>query len=196
MTKIQLRRGDAADWTDANPTLAEGEVGLELDTGKFKFGDGATAWEDLAYIGGSPPNGFLYFPFTNAVEVPDRTETFLTWDGDNIAGDSGLLDLTDPTVPIVVEAGVYAASVNIFPVSAFSPGSTYQLELVFADLAASGPVILVDCAPATVDKTGPLTAASLTWWLPAGGTIKVVIANMSDLSAQSFGMTAVVQRIS
>lgn len=51
MTKIQLRRGDAEDWTDANPTLSAGEPGLELDTGKFKFGDGTTAWNDLAYIG-------------------------------------------------------------------------------------------------------------------------------------------------
>lgn len=49
---IQPRRGDAATWTSQNPTLAEGELGLELDTGKFKWGDGSTAWNDLAYIGG------------------------------------------------------------------------------------------------------------------------------------------------
>lgn len=49
---VRLRRDDAAAWTDDNPTLAAGEVGLELDTGKFKWGDGTTAWSDLAYIGG------------------------------------------------------------------------------------------------------------------------------------------------
>lgn len=52
MATIQLRRGDAADWTTANSVLAAGEVGLEMDTGKFKWGDGTTAWNDLAYIGG------------------------------------------------------------------------------------------------------------------------------------------------
>jgi hypothetical protein len=48
--QIQLRRGLAADWTAANPTLAEGELGLELDTLAIKAGDGATAWADLVYL--------------------------------------------------------------------------------------------------------------------------------------------------
>ena len=46
---IQLRRDSAADWTTEDPTLSEGELGLELDTGKMKTGDGATAWTSLAY---------------------------------------------------------------------------------------------------------------------------------------------------
>jgi hypothetical protein len=49
-TQIQLRRDTAADWTSANPTLAEGEVGYETDTGDFKIGDGATAWSSLSYF--------------------------------------------------------------------------------------------------------------------------------------------------
>jgi hypothetical protein len=55
MTRIQLRRDTAANWTTANPVLAPGEAGVELDTGKFKLGDGSTAWTPLAYAGGSPP---------------------------------------------------------------------------------------------------------------------------------------------
>jgi hypothetical protein len=47
--QIQLRRDTAANWTSANPTLAEGEMGLETDTSKYKIGDGATAWNSLAY---------------------------------------------------------------------------------------------------------------------------------------------------
>ena len=30
-----------------NPTLAQGELGIELDTGRFKIGDGVTAWNTL-----------------------------------------------------------------------------------------------------------------------------------------------------
>jgi hypothetical protein len=48
--QIQLRRGTAAQWVSANPTLAAGEVGLETDTDKFKFGDGSTTWNSLGYI--------------------------------------------------------------------------------------------------------------------------------------------------
>ena len=50
---IKLRRGTAAQWTATNPVLAEGEVGLETDTRKFKVGDGATSWNSLQYWGGS-----------------------------------------------------------------------------------------------------------------------------------------------
>lgn len=52
--RIQLRRDDAAAWTSENPTLFEGEIGLETDTGKLKIGDGATKWNSLAYFGGAP----------------------------------------------------------------------------------------------------------------------------------------------
>ena len=47
--QIQTRNGTAAQWTAANPTLAVGEMGVETDTKKFKFGDGSTAWNSLGY---------------------------------------------------------------------------------------------------------------------------------------------------
>ena len=49
MTKIIQRHDTAANWTNANPTLSQGEFGVEDDTGKFKIGDGQTAWNSLAY---------------------------------------------------------------------------------------------------------------------------------------------------
>jgi hypothetical protein len=59
---IQLRRDTAANWTSTNPTLASGEMGIETDTGKFKIGNGSTAWTSLAYsfnatISTSQPSG-------------------------------------------------------------------------------------------------------------------------------------------
>jgi hypothetical protein len=51
-TQIQLRRGTAAQWTTSNPTLAQGEMGLETDTGKFKVGNGSSAWTSLVYSSG------------------------------------------------------------------------------------------------------------------------------------------------
>lgn len=50
ITTIKLRRGTAAQWTSANSVLASGEEGHESDTGKRKVGDGATAWNSLAYF--------------------------------------------------------------------------------------------------------------------------------------------------
>lgn len=58
---IQLRRDVAADWTSANPVLADGEVGLETDTLKFKIGNGVAAWSALPYRGiDGAPGGTLY----------------------------------------------------------------------------------------------------------------------------------------
>jgi hypothetical protein len=48
-TTIQLRRGNSSNWTSSNPILAEGEIGLELDTHKFKIGDGVQHWNTLVY---------------------------------------------------------------------------------------------------------------------------------------------------
>ena len=48
-TVIKHRRSTAAEWTSANPILASGELGLETDTSKFKFGNGTSTWTALAY---------------------------------------------------------------------------------------------------------------------------------------------------
>jgi len=48
-TRIQLRGDTAANWTLANPVLAEREMGLETDTDLYKIGNGVTAWNSLSY---------------------------------------------------------------------------------------------------------------------------------------------------
>jgi len=53
---IQLRRDIASNWTSANPTLAQGELGIETDTLKFKIGDGTTVWTSLAYYSNTDVN--------------------------------------------------------------------------------------------------------------------------------------------
>ena len=47
--RIQLRRGNTSEWTNANPILAQGEVGIDLDQNRVKIGDGSTPWNSLAY---------------------------------------------------------------------------------------------------------------------------------------------------
>lgn len=59
-TQIQTRRGTAASWTSTNPTLAAGEFGYETDTGKFKIGNGSTAWASLAYTAASTAVTYLF----------------------------------------------------------------------------------------------------------------------------------------
>lgn len=49
MTKIIQRHDTAANWTTINPILASGEMGVETDTNKFKFGNGTSTWSELSY---------------------------------------------------------------------------------------------------------------------------------------------------
>ena len=62
---IQIRRDTAANWTSANPILAQGELGAETDTSKIKIGDGSTAWSSLAYL--IDVGGYLTATSTNTL---------------------------------------------------------------------------------------------------------------------------------
>jgi hypothetical protein len=70
VTQVQVRRGTAAQWTSANPTLASGEWGFETDTLKTKIGNGSTAWNSLAYQTGS-------ISISNVTGLGTGVETFL-----------------------------------------------------------------------------------------------------------------------
>lgn len=60
---LYLRNDAAATWAEKNPVLAKGEPGVEVDTGKFKIGDGVTSWVGLHYAGvlvsASEQNGYI-----------------------------------------------------------------------------------------------------------------------------------------
>ena len=54
---FKLRRGDSTEWIEDNPTLAEGEPGVEQDTNRLKIGDGVTPWIELPYSSGGNGSG-------------------------------------------------------------------------------------------------------------------------------------------
>lgn len=67
--RFQQKRDTAANWTTNDPTLLSGEIGYETDTGKFKMGDGTTAWTSLEYAGrGSVA---LYIAEYKALEITE-----------------------------------------------------------------------------------------------------------------------------
>lgn len=47
---FRFRRGTAAQWTAANPVLAQGEPGYATDTHAYKIGDGSSTWSALPDI--------------------------------------------------------------------------------------------------------------------------------------------------
>lgn len=46
--QVKFRKASAAEWFAENPVLSAGEVGVELDTGNIKIGNGSTPWNSLS----------------------------------------------------------------------------------------------------------------------------------------------------
>jgi hypothetical protein len=55
LSRMQQRRGTAAQWAVTNPVLESGELGFESDTTNLKIGDGSTAWNSLPYVAEGVP---------------------------------------------------------------------------------------------------------------------------------------------
>ena len=82
MTKIQLRRDTAANWSTNNPIPAAGEPCFETDTGKLKIGDGIAVYSSLPYQGGTSDTAVTtdtaqtisgLKTFTNDINLNQRT---------------------------------------------------------------------------------------------------------------------------
>lgn len=80
-TIIQSRNDTATNWATVNPILAQGEIGIELDTRKFKVGDGINDWNNLPYFvsgGGSVESvngqtGVVVLDAEDVGALPDST---------------------------------------------------------------------------------------------------------------------------
>jgi len=119
-TRMQQRRGTAAQWTSANPVLAAGEIGFETDTSQFKIGDGTNTWSSLSYfknledLGGTLDD---YIPLTqraanNGVATLDGTANVPLNQLGNIIDDSAGAWTTWGSVPTINDI---AAAINNNP---------------------------------------------------------------------------------
>lgn len=45
----RIRRQSLRDWFKDNPILGKDEPGVEINSGKTKYGDGKTRWNDLLF---------------------------------------------------------------------------------------------------------------------------------------------------
>jgi len=80
---LRHRRDTAANWTANNPVLEAGQIGYETDTLRFKFGNGSTAWNSLAYGVGALADGDVTY-----AKIQDTTAgSVLLGRGSSGAGD-------------------------------------------------------------------------------------------------------------
>jgi len=166
---IKLRRDNAATWTSVNPVLAEGEVGVELDTRKAKVGDGVTPWNSLAYSNVVPHAGII-----------PATHTKVTYDAQGIitsGEDIVLTDVTDITataseVNQLHSSGVETADLtklhnitadaNELNVLDGITASTAELNVLDGITATTAELNILDGVTADKDEINILDGATLT----------------------------------
>lgn len=125
----QQRVDTSLGWANGNPVLLEGQIGVEGDTGKFKFGNGVSAWNDLPYAGGGGATRQTV-SHTTASLAASATEDFTL----SATAVFQLLSFTASTpawVRIYGTAAARTADTRTSPGGTLPPaGSEYYAELV------------------------------------------------------------------
>ncbi len=192
-TRMQQRRGTAAQWTAANPILAAGEIGFETDTSKFKMGNGSSNWASLQYfanaaelaniIDGAP--GLLDTLNELAAAINDDPEFFST------VGDQ--IDLKAPLASPALTGVPTAPTANAL---------TNTTQIATTEFVQSKISDLVGLAPEALNTFQELAAAvandedfatGITNSLTTKASITYVDEEISDLdtAAQGYASTAV-----
>jgi hypothetical protein len=188
---IQLRRGTAAEWTSANPVLAEGEFGLETDTRKFKFGNGASAWSSLSYAA----DVSLYATLANAAltGVPTAPTAAGTTNTTQIATTAMVQAAIALAVTGVLELkGNIDASTNPnYP--AGSTGDLYYATVAGKVGGASGKSVDIgDAVVCKADNAGGTEASvGTSWFVLEHNLAGALLAanNLSDITDASAART-------
>ena len=151
--RLQLRRGTAAQWTSANPTLAAGEMGVETDTRKVKVGDGTTSWTSLDYVASDTPA-------ISEIAQDAINDAFVAGTGITKSYNDG-----SNTITVAVDTSVIATKAELAEVSQDSVNDAIVagigLDKVYND--ADNTITLdIDSTVATLTGTQTLTNKTLT----------------------------------
>lgn len=143
---IQLRRDTAANWTAIDPTLAEGEIGIETDTWQIKVGTGLEPWSAIDYF--SAVGAVAWGNITGSIsdQVDLSTELGLKADAASLAaiatsGDVGDLDgFPGGTAEFLRADGTFAAPAGGGSGDVIGPASAVSERIAVFD-GATGKLI-------------------------------------------------------
>lgn len=180
-SQIRLRRGTAAQWTSANPTLASGEAGFETDTNQLKIGNGTDNWTTLDYISSDlTPYATLASPtFTGTVEVDGNLEVAGSL---NVSGSVTTISSQDLVLEdslIYLAEGNTGNIVDIGIVGSFTQDSNYQHAGLVRD-ASDGVWKLFESVED--EPTTSINFAQALYSPLKAGSLEVTSATIGDVS--------------
>ena len=186
--RVQFRRDTATAWSTTNPILAQGEVGYEYDTGRFKVGNGIQGWNSLAYSSGvTGPTGAANTLTIGSISSSTSAGASITGTAPNQTlnlilpigptGPTGAQGITGPTGAqgVTGPTGPTGATGETGPTGSQGVTGPTGAQGVAVDLI--GSVALVANLPSTgnavndayiVDEDGDLYVWNGTSWYSAG----------------------------
>jgi len=179
-TTIQLRRDTAANWTSANPVLAQGEVGFEHDTLRFKVGNGSTAWTSLAYARAGLADTATALAGGAAGGVPYQTGS----------GATAFLPVGAAGRVLVVNAGATAPEWTQPKLNAFATTTSSELLGVISGTTGTGNLVFAT-SPALTSPSLTTPAVQSGGATFAGSTSGTVTLRASAVASGTLNLPAV-----
>ena len=182
---IQIRRDTASNWTSANPTLAQGELGIETDTLKVKAGDGTTAWTSASYLidtGGYASYSDTTANFTGALQKSGSPVVTAAYTGDVDVTGELIVDSYNETYAAVTSTS-NATTVNCEAGNAFSHTLTENTTFTFSNPPASGTAFSFSLE---LIQDGSASGYTVTWpaavdWPAATAPTLTATASAKDI---------------
>lgn len=210
--QIQVRRDLAAQWTSVNPTLAQGEIGFETDTRKFKIGSGLSAWTSLPYM------PFLALDdLTNvSAPAPNNGDALVynsaagQWVASAVAGGSGsvtsaehvsLVDRVSQNSAQMTSAD-NAISAAVAAVSAAHTSLVSDVGRISLSVSAAISAIAANSAQMTsADNANSAAAAGVSARLDSTNTVvsnqgSAIVANSAQMTSADNAISAAVNVVS
>ena len=181
--RILLRRDTSSNWTSGNAVLASGEVGYETNTGKFKIGNGSTAWTSLGYSIASNISAAVLNDLGDVTITSAADGDFLRWNGTAWINDA--VNLSTDTIGSYVQSLVAGTGVTLSGNSGENATPTVAVDTTViqarvADITDTeiGYLNGVTSAIQTqIDTKAPLASPTFT------GTVSGVTATMVGLGS-------------
>jgi hypothetical protein len=197
--RIQLRRDTSTNWSSANPVLAEGEIGYNLTLGKFKVGDGTTAWNSLAYSTGALPSGGTT---GQVLSKASNTSYDVEW-STTAAGDmtKAVYDTNNDGIVDVAASANSILAANLpssIDAAKIANGSVSNTEFQYLDGVTSAIQTQLNAKQASLTNpvTGTGTLNELTYFNATGSTVSsLTTATYPSLTELSYvkGVTSALQ---
>lgn len=195
---IQHRNDVKATWESKNPVLAKGEMGVEIDTRKFKFGNGVDAWNDLEYssseeiiidavLSATSENPVQNKVINEAVHYTNDTPTITAIGGVATGSTFNNVPITEMLTKILYPYTKPTVSVSVTP-----NGGTYEKGTSVAVTALKATVTKKSSPIASVTmKQNSTVITTLTDGVANGGTLNMLPSAGVSLTADTtFSATA------